>query len=174
MAAMNERLRHAQTWLQSMMEYLHVKERSAAAIIFAKQRPIAATLIGVAVATSFLPAVAFVSFVATFLIIGVIALLVIEGTAILSAIVILLLALVGCMMATVFIGAVILGGLFAGRFTWRIAAPLRTKMAVRLGMHGSAADNKTAPSATEEKGQLETDYMPDLGFAGKGTEAKSD
>jgi len=151
-----------------------VKKRSGEAINFAKERPIAATLIGVAITTSFLPAVAFVSFVVTFLVVGVVTLLVIEGTAILSAIVILLLSLVGCMMATVFIGTLVLGGVVVGRFTWRMAAPLRTKIAVRLGMRQSAADNKMAPTTPEEKGQIETDYLPDLGFTGKATEVKSD
>lgn len=163
----SEKMETMKTKLQGTMDYLKVKERGETVMAFAKERPVAATLIGVAIATSILPAVAFVSFVVTFLVIGVVTLLVIEGTAIMSALVILLLTLVGSMMASVFIGASILTGLVAGRFTWRLTTPLRTMLAVRLGMSGiaGAPDNKETTKIPEEKGQMEA--APETGFTSK-------
>jgi len=170
---MTLKMENMRSWLQSTSEYLKVKERSGVAVAFAKERPVAATLIGVALVTSFLPAVAFVSFVATFLIVGVVTLLIIEGTAVVSAIVILLFALFGSMVASVFIGLLLLTGLFVGRFMWRATAPLRTEVAKRLGLCNGST--KTAASEPEEKGQMETNAAPDLGYAGNMTyEEESD
>ncbi len=144
------------SWILGMvtgtLDYLKLKERGQAALEFAKERPIAATLIGVAAATSFLPAVVFVSFVATFLAVGLITLLVIEGIAILSAVGVLIFALVSSMFASVFIGLFLISGMVLGRFAWRVSAPIRAKMAARLGLKikgdCGAVDSKNSP---EEK-----------------------
>ncbi|XP_038068959.1 uncharacterized protein LOC119738238 isoform X2 [Patiria miniata] len=155
-------MENMRSWFQTIIDGLMVKERLAMAVNFAKERPVAATLIGVAVATSFLPAVAFVSFVVAMLIIGVVALLVVEGTAILMGGGLLLFALFGSMIATVVVGVSILTGLIAGRFTWRITAPLRAKMAERLGMCKGSANVMNSPGTPKEKGQFETDDILDF------------
>jgi len=167
-----EKMESVRSWFQMANGYLRLKERGETAVAFAKERPVAATLIGILAATSFLPAVAFVSFVASFLVIGIVVLLIIEGTAVLSGLVILLFALFGSVVMAAFIGVFILSALVTGRFAWRLSAPLRAKLLARLSAYcapltGGKATTEPAPvtELPEEVAPLaESAYAPKASY----------
>ncbi|XP_033630737.1 uncharacterized protein LOC117292707 [Asterias rubens] len=165
MSGMTKSMESMRSWILGMatgaLDYLKLKERGQAVVDFAKEKPIQAILIGVVAATSFLPAVVFVSFVTTFLVVGLVVLLAIEGVAILSALGVLIFALISSMVASAFIGMFLVSGLVVGRFTWRVSAPLRAKLIARivaLLYKGEPAPVESTTLIPEEK-TIEDEYI---------------